>query len=229
MKVYIGSYVEPFRCSIYDRWLRRRYPDTWVMISDNEMDWKDRAMDRLEDVIQWVYDHSLNLFLNNRERKIKVRIDEYDTWSMDTTLAYIIVPMLRQLKDQKHGSPFVSMSDVPKELRASKEELEEIEGTGDVDSRHHDRWNWVLDEMIFAFESEITDWEEQFYSGEIDIAWVPVDAEGNPTSEGDANLWSMEDGPNHTFKIDRKGMKEYNKRIERGFKLFGKYYRNLWS
>jgi hypothetical protein len=29
------------------------------------------------------------------ERKIDVRIDKYDTWNMDSTLAYIILPMLK--------------------------------------------------------------------------------------------------------------------------------------
>ena len=44
----------------------------------------------------------------------------------------------------------------------------------------HDRWDWVLDEMIWAFETINTDWEAQFYTppegewslenmGEVDI------------------------------------------------------------
>ena len=36
-----------------------------------------------------------------------VKIDEYDTWNMDGTLADIILPMLKQIKESKHGSPNV--------------------------------------------------------------------------------------------------------------------------
>ena len=47
------------------------------------------------------------------ERTINVRIDDFDTWSMDHTLAPIILPMLIQLKETKHGSPKVDDADVP--------------------------------------------------------------------------------------------------------------------
>jgi len=48
-----------------------------------------------------------------KKQKIEVRIDKYDTWSMDHTLSYIILPMLKQLRATKHGSPFTDDDDVP--------------------------------------------------------------------------------------------------------------------
>jgi len=57
---------------------------------------------------------------SNKEQKISVRIDKYDTWSMDITLAHIIVPMLKQLKETKHGAPDVSDEDVPQHLRRTE-------------------------------------------------------------------------------------------------------------
>ena len=39
------------------------------------------------------------------EPSVDVRIDKQDTWSMDYTLAHVILPMLIQLKETKHGSP----------------------------------------------------------------------------------------------------------------------------
>ena len=36
-------------------------------------------------------------------------------------------------------------------------------------------------------------------------------------------------GPNDTSKYDLKGAKAYQKRITNGFRLFGKYYENLWD
>ena len=85
-----------------------------------------------------------------RKRKIQVRIDKYDTWNMESTLSYIIIPMLKQLKETKHGSPSVDDADVPKELRSTS--VPEKENEWDIDDNWHDRWNWVLDEMIWAFE-----------------------------------------------------------------------------
>lgn len=60
------------------------------------------------------------LFGWNPTQKISVRIDLHDTWSMDQTLAHIVLPMLVQLKRTKHGAPNTDNADVPKELRMGK-------------------------------------------------------------------------------------------------------------
>ena len=39
----------------------------------------------------------------------------------------------------------------------------------------------------------------------------------------------MLEGPNHTYKVDQKGMKKYRDRVANGFRLFGKYYDHLWD
>ena len=72
-----------------------------------------------------------------------VKIDPWDTWSMDHTLAPIILPMLRQLIDTKHGAPIVDNEDVPEELRPTD---------GSTDPNFFKRWDWVMDEMIYAFD-----------------------------------------------------------------------------
>ena len=164
-------------------------------------------------------------FLDFVHPKIEyVKIDRYDTWSMDHTLAHIVLPMLRQLKKDKHGSPLVDDEDVPEELRSTSAPAKENEW--DTDENWFKRWDWVMDEMIFAFECKLDDsWEDAFREGEIDWKTVPSawDANGKPT------LYSMEDGPNHTYKCDYDGMKVVNDRIQNGFRLFGKYYQGLWD
>lgn len=164
-------------------------------------------------------------FLDFVHPKIEyVKIDRYDTWSMDHTLAHIVLPMLRQLKKDKHGSPLVDDQDVPEELRSTSAPAKENEW--DTDENWFKRWDWVMDEMIFAFESKLDDsWEDAFREGEIDWKTVPSawDENGKPT------LYSMEDGPNHTYKCDYDGMKVVNDRIQNGFRLFGKYYQGLWD
>lgn len=84
------------------------------------------------------------------DRKIKIKIHHYDTWSMDHTLALIIHPMLVQLQATKHGSPVVDEEDVPENLRKSA--APPVENTWDTDDNFHKRWDWVLNEMIWAFE-----------------------------------------------------------------------------
>jgi hypothetical protein len=92
-------------------------------------------------------------FQNGKKRKVNIKIDPYDTWSMDDTLALIIHPMLVQLKATKHGASNVADEDVPENLRTSS-----APPTGndwDVDVFYFDRWDWVLDEMIWAFKQKI--------------------------------------------------------------------------
>jgi hypothetical protein len=54
------------------------------------------------------------------EQKKSIRIDPWDTWSMDHTLADIILPMLKQLRKTQHGAPCTDDEDVPEHLRSTK-------------------------------------------------------------------------------------------------------------
>ena len=152
-----------------------------------------------------------------------VKIDRYDTWSMDHTLADIILPMLKQLDTDKHGAPHVDDEDVPMELQSwvspAKDEY-------DVDGHHFARWDWVLNEMIFAFESKVNDgWQEKFYSGVSDMKAVPCEWDEN----GKPKMYQYVEGPNHTYKCDYEGIAEVQKRITNGYRLFGRYYEALWD
>ena len=154
----------------------------------------------------------------DKKRKVSVRIDPSDVWNMDHTLALIIVPMLKMVRDSKAGSPNVDDNDVPQHLRSSaapKLSQDQIDA-GWPDTYHHQRWEWVLDQMIWAFEQHAdSDWEEQYYSGETDLK---ID---------DAGL--LTEGPNHTFKVDDEGRENHRKAMENGRRLFAKYYECLWT
>jgi hypothetical protein len=159
-----------------------------------------------------------------------VKIDRYDTWSMDHTLAHIILPMLKQLKEKQHGAGFVDDKDVPEGLDLRSTEAAPKENEWDTDSNHFARWEWVINEMIFAFECKVDDsWQDVFREGEIDMLWVPVDVHGNEVSKGDHKFFQMKDGPNNTYKCDYDGMQVVENRIQNGFRLFGRYYQNLWD
>lgn len=110
-------------------------------------------------------------------RQISVRIDHWDTWSMDDTLAHIILPMLKQLKATKHGSPIVDDEDVPhlpKRQWSSNESAQyDMFASEEQDqlfwSQYETRWNWIMDEMIWTFETIISDeyWEGLQYERDI--------------------------------------------------------------
>jgi hypothetical protein len=66
----------------------------------------------------------------------------------------------------------------------------------------HAKWDWVLDEMIFAFEHICGDNED----------W-------------DSGLWKIDvdEWPRPRLRITT------GDRIQNGLRLFGKYYRGLWD
>ena len=91
---------------------------------------------------------------DDEPREEHVVIHSYDTWNMDHTLALIILPMLKQLKATTHGAPAVEFQDVPEELHpANAEEASKLYWqNGETDPNYFKRWEYVLDEMIYAFD-----------------------------------------------------------------------------
>ena len=106
----------------------------------------------------------------------QIVIHSWDTWDMDHTLALIIHPMLVQLKETKHGYP----SNLTEE-----------------------RWNEILDEMIWAFKQKtMDDWNDPYYG--------PI--------VNDEFEW-----------VDYDGLKAHQERMSKAFEMFGKYYESLWD
>ena len=136
-------------------------------------------------------------------RKVEISIHDYDTWNMDHTLALIALPMLKQLKETKHGVPYMDYEDMPEHLQYVRraydsraiydmidqsqqpewDDLNEIEFQRQIKC-----WDWMLDEMIWAMEQVI---------------------------DGDT-VQEIEDI-------------QYHDRFANGLRLFGKYYRSLWD
>lgn len=230
MKVKIGKYPTWLTCDIHTNHMRKKYGFDWP--AKRKWTKTDIFLEKVEDAVQEVY-HVINrIFFRDQEQKVKVRIDHWDTYSMDYTLGFIVLPMLKQLKEQKQGAPHVDDPDVPVYLQSHRAEDKGDPDTGNVDSLWFRRWDYVLDEMIFAFETKVgiyTDWQDQFHTGEFDHYSVPVDADGNEVDDQDAVMYRFENGPNHTAEWDQEGHRQYQERITNGFRLFGKYYENLWS
>jgi len=187
----------------------------------------DKWVNRLEPICV-----ALQKFLNIIHPKIDyVKIDRWDTWSMDHTLSSIILPMLIQLQATKQGAPSVDDEDVPEELRSTAPGVKDkCKNEWDIDDNHFKRWDWVLNEEIVAFKSLVDDsWQEQFWTGEWgDTKFVESDFQyPNPVTGVMEKTHTME----HTGdrKCDYEGLKAYEARIDNGFRLFGKYFRAHWD
>lgn len=211
MKVYIGKPSSRWASQIHYDYMNKKYNYEWEESTTRY----ERFLERFENALQWIYDHSINLYFDKMQPKTKVRIDPWDTWSMDVTLAQIIVPMLKQLQETKHGSPYVDDADVPEEYRSTN--APKKENDWDIDDLHHARWNWVIYEMSWAFEQASKgDWEAQYYKFE----------ECKP--DPNANTFFEKIGTKLVWE-DPEGRKAHQERMNNGFRLFGKYYQALWD
>ena len=112
---------------------------------------------KLNDFCEWLY---------TKLKRIEfVYIDKYDVWNMDQTLAKIIHPMLVRLKETKQGSPEIDFKDVPEYLRPLDYQINSVTK---VDPYYHDRWDYVIDTMIYTFNaiSKQLDEDDDYYEPE---------------------------------------------------------------
>jgi hypothetical protein len=192
MKVKIGpynNYFGPYQIAeMIFFWVKRNrvYADEPAIYNR----WDYKACDSLGD---WLCDTWVDDFCHwidsKRTRKVKIRIDKYDTWSMDDTLGIIIHPMLVQLKATNHGYFVSDPEDAPTIGKG------EIIDHGHNDDLAEKRYEWIMDEMIWAF--------------------------GEYTND-DANE------PDYKT-ADSETLIAYRVRKTNAFRLFGKYYQNLWD
>jgi hypothetical protein len=208
MKVKIGKYTDRLICNIHSNHMNKKYGYVdWPEVQDR----KDHVLEVIDNRVQSVYNVVNWLWLDRRTQKVKVHIDKWDTWSMDSTLAPIILPMLVQLKATKHGAPNVDNADVPRELRMSKKDMTQFVKDGSTDDKFFKRWDWILDEMIWAFEQKNRDhWEEDYYG-------PYIESEDGKVLSGRFE-WT-----------DDEGRQKHQERMSNGFSLFGKYFESLWN
>ena len=100
MKFDIGPYIGGISCRIHEDHLWKKYGVDYLKMPAKDFDSTDRFMEKLDDVVQWIYDHTTNLVLERMKRKIKVKIHDYDIWSADSTIGLIVLPMLKKLKEK---------------------------------------------------------------------------------------------------------------------------------
>lgn len=185
-------------------WNKIPYKTPWVKTSA-------KFLQPISYGIQWVWD-KVHPEINY------IKVDGWDVWSVDHTLSPIILPMLKRLKEVKHGTPWTDHSDGPWYYRFQLDVDEH--NYSETGSYNHERWNWIMDEMIWTFEQlSSEDYDKQYWLEHGEIDWdAPADEDGlYPV------VWKKES------RVDWDGMGRHNKAIDNGLRLFGRYYRNLWD
>lgn len=228
MKIDIGPYstdLIPVRRweKNYEFW---RAPKTYYLDED-DYTWYDKIVFGFFDRIDKLF-LPINRWSNNRKRKVKVHVDYYDVWGADHTLGLIIAPTLKKLREVQHGYPHVEDDDVPEEIRDKREDAERLDGS--VDKDWEARWNWVLDEMIWAFEqyADPYEGENQFFHNpeQLDMVFTPL--EDNPKLSS-LSFNHQKDPSKPAYWRDDEGLKKHHERKKNGLRLFAKYYDCLWD
>jgi len=226
MKVNLGPYSD-------DLIPVSRWENSYTSLRHKTLYIEEEDYDRLDKIVFGFFNKlyrfvsPLNRWSNRRKRKIDIHIDDYDVWGADHTLALIIHPVLLKLKEKKHGSPYIDDEDVPDNIKSTI--APDKENEWDTDDYNHDRWDWVMNEMIWAFEQCTHDDQNdhQFHhnSDQLDMTFEAI--EGSTYKQLKMN--PQKDPSKPAYWVDEDGKKAHYERIKNGHRLFAKYYFGLWD
>lgn len=165
------------------------------------------------------------------KRKINVKIDSFDTWDLDHTLALIILPALVQLKNTMHGIPN-DFAVVGGEDWADQVSFDFYSDTKDeMFEKRCLAWNETLDKMIWSFQQiALEDYSDLYHHGDPDFDWIESDHTFlNPITGKIEKTYQMVDKNPEEHWYDIVGNQLHEERIQEGLELFGKYFRSLWD
>lgn len=204
-----------------DWWICKKCDDAaaWplcITISCLENKLKGRNME--VKIKRWKTNTKQEPYRRGSTKKCEVILDKEDTWNMDFTVATIVAPLIKQLRETTHSYAAIDKEDVPQELHQ----------TYGTQGEHTEKYSvqayeWVLNEIEWAM-NEISNEnknEPKMYKHVGDIEFGDIDEAtglGEIKSLGVERIPEMEE-PN----------RQYHKRIQQGCVLFGKYFQNLWS
>jgi len=183
---------------------------------------------------------------------------DFECWGLSYTLAKFILPKLKQFKKanvNSYPSNFSKWED-NESFFGTKEVWEKNTADAQVYGFEMEGWHKVIDEMIFAFEYVIANDDETFrvrhfvpkygdvyakkpenkhthsYYRNIESGYVSMfdgdisePPEGFESLDKDSVFAMMGDEHYYDIEMERK----FAERADKGFELFGKYFRNLWD
>jgi len=127
---------------------------------------------------------------NNDKDDFEHRIEGHkeDSWNVDMLLAPLILHLLKEVKEEKPGTPLIFNKNVPVEIHfAAPVDGEWTDVEHEANSK---QWQWIIDEMIFAFDFIVNDCE---YSDEMEASKKEADRVRNGTTlfgKYFQNLWT---------------------------------------
>jgi hypothetical protein len=158
----------------------------------------------------------------------KISIDTFDTWSLDNTLALIILPALLQYKQGgRCGCPPAFMQDVRGSPYDTQYSFDFCTDTyAEAEQAAQDGWIKVVDKMIWSFMQLVKDDYESQYHHNVDDFKVDCDILSCiPSMHGDTH----EENKTVRYWYDTVGAQLHDARIQEGLELFGLWYQNLWE
>lgn len=170
-------------------------------------------------------------YKKSNKRKVTVQVDKFDTYSLDHTLALIILPALIQLKQTMHGVP-TDFSEVGGEDYHDQTSFDFYkEDQQEMFEKRCQAWNETLDKMIWSFQQiALEDYDDLYHHGNPEYDWVKTDKQYlNPITGKMEDTFQMVDKNPEEHWYDHVGHKLHEERIQKGLELFGKYFRNLWD
>lgn len=140
----------------------------------------------------------------------RVVVHDFDVWCIGTTVAKIMVPLLKRYRKVCYGVPGCMFGDGSEKDRAEAEA----------------KWEGVLDKIQWSME--------QIAYGEVDEPEAKR-PEGVTRKEWDERFWAYIDGSKEdaemrdAFEEAAKKSVDYNARVQEGCELLGKHLRDLWE
>lgn len=174
---------------------------------------------------------NIRKYNKNSDRKIDVEIERFDTWSLDHTLAHIILPALIQLKETKHGVPS-DFADAGGEDYNQQDSFDFYKETHeDAFAERCKQWDEVLDKMIWSFQQiSLDEYDAKYHHGTPKYDFVETaNLYPNPVTGKMEKTYQMVDKNPNEHWYDHVGHQLHEERIQEGLELFGKYYRALWD
>jgi len=170
-------------------------------------------------------------YQKNGRKKVDIHIDKYDSWNAAHTMAYVILPILLQLRN--------TSSSIPAEFADIKNEDYSGQYTFDFYKADHsaafdkciENWNKTLDKMIWSFQQLVVDEYEQLYHhGQPKFSWKDTNQTTyNPITKKHEETYEMVDDNPGEHWYDVAGHKLHEQKMKEGFELFGKYFTHLWD
>ena len=136
MRVYIGDHPPAPSLYEFECWLAEKH-----ILNEKQA---EKVVDFLRKKLH--IDDILALIPKIFPRKIKVKIHPYDSWNAGNTLAHVILPVVKQLRETTHSYP-----------------------GGDVTE---EEWNDILEKIEWSMTQILDeDWEDQYTIVPPEIDW----------------------------------------------------------